>query len=70
MILLLIASTLILASGILSIVHSFLFDLENKSIILYQTLIMMQSLLPFFTHFINLILSGAADKASKLLQST
>ena len=31
MIILLIASTLILASGIFSIVNSFLFDLENKS---------------------------------------
>ena len=56
MIILLIASTLILASGIFSIVHSFLFDLDNKSqylLILYQILIMIQLLLQYFTHFIN-----------------
>ena len=56
MIILLIASTLILASGIFSIVHSILFDLDNKSqylLILDQILNMIQLLLQYFTHFIN-----------------
>ena len=74
MIILLIASTLILASGIFSIVHSFLFDLDNKSqylLILYQILIMIATIVITILYTLyKLIFIRFCCNASKLLQST